>query len=187
MTITANDPIAIEGTNCWTRIAPANSTTWSNWVAGAALSAVDYKLRPEISDVRGASRWYQRINDLTVNYEIGGTATNGVQYATLPGNVTIPAGEHSAIITVVPIDDGPPEINMTVILNIKSVDELCRLALARRAAAYILDGPQIPAVVRSYIGSLLPLERRWPGWRDGSALTTRLTLRHGHRCAPTRL
>jgi hypothetical protein len=81
-------------------------------------------------------------NDVTVNYEIGGTATNGVQYMTLPGSVTIPAGEHSAIITVVPIDDGPPEINMTVILNIKSSTNYY-IGLQRRAAAYILDGPQI--------------------------------------------
>ena len=34
VTISATDPIAIEGTNCWTWVAPTNTTTtWSNWTA----------------------------------------------------------------------------------------------------------------------------------------------------------
>ena len=37
------------------------------------------------------------------NYTISGTATNGVDYFTLPGTVTIPAGQAEADITIVPI------------------------------------------------------------------------------------
>src|SRR5262249_47256876 len=42
---------------------------------------------------------------LTVNYTIGGTATNGADYLTLSGSVTISANQPSATITVTPIDD----------------------------------------------------------------------------------
>jgi hypothetical protein len=46
---------------------------------------------------------------LWVNYWIGGTAANGVDYATLPGHVIIPAGKRSARIVVHPLDDTTPE------------------------------------------------------------------------------
>jgi hypothetical protein len=42
---------------------------------------------------------------LTVYYTIGGTATPGVDYPSLAGSVTIPAGQASATINVAPIDD----------------------------------------------------------------------------------
>jgi hypothetical protein len=57
-------------------------------------------------------------NDLTVAYTIGGTATNGVDYVMLLGSVTIPAGERRALISVVPLDDGPPDITSTVVLKL---------------------------------------------------------------------
>ncbi len=44
-------------------------------------------------------------NAINVAYTIGGTATNGVDYVTLPGTVTIPAGAANATILVTPIDD----------------------------------------------------------------------------------
>ena len=43
--------------------------------------------------------------DLTVNYTLGGTATNGRDYAALSGSVVIPAGADRATIPVVPIDN----------------------------------------------------------------------------------
>ena len=77
---------------------------------------------------------------LTVNYDIGGTATNGVEYVTLPGSLTIAAGEHSARTSVVPIDDGPPDISSTVILKI-TPDTNYIVGFPGRAAAIIIDGP----------------------------------------------
>src|SRR6266542_3346158 len=47
---------------------------------------------------------------LTVYYTLGGNAQNGVDYQTLPGSATIPAGESSVEVKVVPIDDSVPEI-----------------------------------------------------------------------------
>jgi hypothetical protein len=141
--IVATDPIAIEGTNCWTWVAPTNSTTtWSNWMANAALPSRLYTNCGPKSATFVVHRDGNTNENLTVNYEIGGTASNGVDYATLPGSVTIVAGERSAMITVVPLDDGPPDINSTVILKIKLATNYS-IGTPSRAAAYILDGPQI--------------------------------------------
>jgi len=42
---------------------------------------------------------------LTVNFALGGTASNGTDYNSLPSSVTIPAGAASATVTVTPVDD----------------------------------------------------------------------------------
>ncbi|MGC8742655.1 MAG: Ig-like domain-containing protein [Verrucomicrobiia bacterium] len=57
-------------------------------------------------------------SELTVNYTIGGTASNGVDYLALSGVVVIPEGERKATITVIPIDDSIPETLETVILTL---------------------------------------------------------------------
>ena len=77
-------------------------------------------------------------NDLTVSYAIGGTATNGVDYVMLPGTVTIPAGERRALISVVPIDDGPPDITSTVILK-PALSTNYVVGFPSAAAAIIID------------------------------------------------
>jgi alpha-tubulin suppressor-like RCC1 family protein len=55
---------------------------------------------------------------LTVSYTMSGTATNGVDYATLSGSVVIPAGAASAAVTVTPLDDALLENKETVTLTI---------------------------------------------------------------------
>ena len=57
---------------------------------------------------------------LTVNYTVGGTATNGTDYTTIPTSVVIPAGSASATITVTPIDDTVSESNETVVVTLSS-------------------------------------------------------------------
>jgi hypothetical protein len=57
--------------------------------------------------------------------------------------VTIPAGQRYALITVVPIDDGPPDITSTVILKLTpstNVPPDYFLGYPRSAGAIILDG-----------------------------------------------
>ena len=56
--------------------------------------------------------------DLTVSYDVTGTATNGLDYKVLRGTVTIRAGRSSATIAVRPIDDSIPEPDETVIVTI---------------------------------------------------------------------
>ena len=55
---------------------------------------------------------------LTVNYSVGGTATNGSDYQTLSGVVTIPAGASSATVRVLPIDDRVVEAPELVTLTL---------------------------------------------------------------------
>jgi len=59
-------------------------------------------------------------NPLTVNYTIGGTATNGIDYATLGTSVTFAAGSATATVTVDPTADLIIEDNETVSLTLAS-------------------------------------------------------------------
>lgn len=55
---------------------------------------------------------------LTVNYSIGGTATNGTDYTTIGSSVTFAAGSTTATVTVDPTADTIIEDNETVALNL---------------------------------------------------------------------
>ena len=67
----------------------------------------------------------------TVNYVLGGTATNGVDYLPLSGSVAIADGQSSATVTVTPIDDAIGDMNETVLLTTVSAD---RNSVAPRSA-----------------------------------------------------
>ena len=80
-----------------------------------------------IEEINAPSRWATlRVQSnivlaapVTVNYSISGTAINGVDYATLPGTITIPAGSTGASITVTPIADGIAEPTESVGVTIQ--------------------------------------------------------------------
>ena len=57
---------------------------------------------------------------LTLGYTAGGSALHGTDYLPLPGEVTIPAGQSSADILIVPIDDDHGEPNQTVVLQLRA-------------------------------------------------------------------
>ena len=115
VSIVATDPVAIEGTNCWVWPGETNSPpTWAAWPTAVCRFFTNCGPKTATFTVR---RFGDTNDDLTVTYDIGGTASNGVDYVALPGSVTIPAGERRALITIVPIDDGPPDVNKTVILD----------------------------------------------------------------------
>ncbi len=71
---------------------------------------------------------------LAVNYAISGTATNGTDYQTLNGSVSIAAGQASVAITVTPIDDALVEGTETVIATLSA------------NAAYTLGSPSSATV-----------------------------------------
>jgi subtilase family serine protease len=56
--------------------------------------------------------------DLEVKFSVGGTATEGSDYESIGGSVTIPAGLTSAEIPVTAIDDLLPETDETVVLTV---------------------------------------------------------------------
>jgi len=55
---------------------------------------------------------------VTIYYTMSGTASNGVDYVSLPGSVDFAVGQTSTNLTLTPIDDGVSEFAESVILNI---------------------------------------------------------------------
>ena len=139
VSIIASDPLAIEGTNCWPWLGLSTvQPTWSNWMNGG-IAGWQFFTNCGPKNASFTVRRYGDTNDdLTVGYAIAGSATNGVDYVPLSGSVTIPAGERRADIVVVPIDDGPPDLNSTVVLKLMSNTNYV-LGFPRSAAALILD------------------------------------------------
>jgi hypothetical protein len=143
VSIVASDPVAIEGTNNWVWRGETNlPPTWTAWPTAVCRFFTNCGPKTATFTVR---RFGDTNDDLTVPYDIGGTASNGVDYVALPGSVTIPVGERRALITIVPIDDGPPDVNKTVILTLLPDMQMnplpgYGLGFPRRAAAIILDG-----------------------------------------------
>ncbi len=151
ITIVATDPIAIEGTNCWPWLGLASAVpNWSNWLAPSAVCRLYTNCGPKNATFTvfrsGATN-----DDLNVTYGIGGTATNGLDYVALSGVATILAGQQRAAISVVPLDDGTPDLNSTVILKLTP------------ATDYVLGFPQTAAAVIFDSRSPLPRTRMLPG------------------------
>jgi parallel beta-helix repeat protein len=80
---------------------------------------------------------------LTVNYSLGGTASNGTDYRSLPGSATIASGATSATVTVTPIDDTAVEGNETVVLTI-SANTAYTVGSPNSATVTIADNDQSP-------------------------------------------
>jgi hypothetical protein len=115
--------------------------TWNNWTVSPALCRFFTNCGPKNATF-SVRRFGDTNDDLTITYAIGGSATNGVDYVPLPGAVTIPAGQRHAFITVVPLDDGPPDISSTVILKLNPSTNAppdFLLGYPRVAAALIVD------------------------------------------------
>ena len=67
--------------------------TWAAWPAAASQFFTNYGPKTATFTVR---RQGETNDGLTVPYGIGGTASNGVDYAAIPGFVTIPSGGDAA-------------------------------------------------------------------------------------------
>lgn len=57
---------------------------------------------------------------VTVNYTMSGSATNGVDYVSLPGSITLNAGETSKTLAISATDDSIAELSETAVLTITS-------------------------------------------------------------------
>lgn len=164
VSIVATDPIAIEGTNCWTWLGlPAANPTWSNWLASGVTFRFFTNCGPKDATFT-VFRFGATNDELDVAYAIGGTATNGIDYVALPGIVTIPAGECRADITIIPLDDGTPDINSTVILKLvpDATGTNYLLGYPRAAAAIILDSGSPSAVNGLMPGAVFNISANGP-------------------------
>ncbi len=164
VSIVATDPVAIEGTNCWVWAGETNTTpSWADWSASSCRWFTNCGPKIATFTVRRSGNTN---SDLTVPYHIGGTASNGVDYVMLPGAVVIPAGERRARIPVIPIDDGPPDVNKTVVLTLVPSTVTVwpppyLVGFPGRAAAIILDpGPR--PVAGSLVGRCFHFKETGP-------------------------
>jgi hypothetical protein len=117
VSIVATDPIAIARTNAyWVWPGMTNAVpAWTNWPPPRWQNFTNWGPKNAVFTVR---RFGDASASLTVNYNIGGTASNGVDYATLTNCVTIPAGEAYELIPIVPIDNGATNFAKMVILTL---------------------------------------------------------------------
>jgi len=140
--IVATDPVAVEGTNSWVWMGESNSPpTWVAWPSAVRQCFTNCGPKTATFTVH---RFGETNDDLTVNYSVGGTASNGVDYVELPGYVTEPAGERSAFITIVPINHNPSHVTRTVILTLEkstNVPPDYVVGIPPRAAAIIVNPP----------------------------------------------
>jgi hypothetical protein len=116
--IVASDPVAIAGTNIswvWPGVSSA-VPVWSAWPPPSWKYFTNWGPKVALFTVR---RFGDASSAVTVNYNIGGTASNGVDYVALPGYVSISAGSYCAHIPVVPVDNGSNSIPKTVILTLQ--------------------------------------------------------------------
>ncbi|PYK98960.1 MAG: hypothetical protein DME19_10490 [Verrucomicrobia bacterium] len=129
VTIFARDSVASEGTNFW------------HWGPRAGTNSPTTNTATMVVRRSGDTN-----SNLTIYYSISGTASNGVDYATLPGAVTIPAGLHTARIVVVPLDDAVVENIETVVLRLArpptNATPAYVIGQPNRAVAIIVDNDQ---------------------------------------------
>jgi hypothetical protein len=116
VSIVATDPLAIAGTNAWIWQGVTNTTpTWTNWPPPRWQWFTNWGPKNALFTVRCTG---DASGAITVNYAIGGTASNGVDYAELPGYLSIPAGGAYGLIPIVPIDTGGTNYPRTVVLTL---------------------------------------------------------------------
>jgi len=84
------------------------------------------------------------LND-TINYTIGGTATNGIDYTSIPDSVIIPAGMDSVFLVIHPLMDNIPEGTEMVILDIPMIN--CSGGTTYHDTIFILDNFTLTARV----------------------------------------
>lgn len=88
-------------------------------------------------------------NPLAVNYLIGGTARNGVDYVEIPATITIPAGSTSAAMAITPIADSLSEGNETVTIQI-ALSSSYKAGTPQAAFLIIEDSPAtVPPVIEA--------------------------------------
>jgi hypothetical protein len=76
--------------------------------------------------------------DLTVDFEIGGTAINGTDYDLLDETIFFPIGEDSVQIWIVPVDDGIVEGTETVTITVEIINA-CGDTITTEATIEIID------------------------------------------------
>jgi hypothetical protein len=106
VSITACDPVAVVGTNSWIWPgATAVSPVWTGWPPRVPVTFTNWGPKGGLFTAR---RLGGETNPIAVTYNIGGTASNGVDYVKIPGTISFGASQAFAFIPIIPIDTNPP-------------------------------------------------------------------------------
>lgn len=87
-------------------------------------------------------------SSLAVNYNVTGSATNGVDYQTLSGSLLIPAGTSNATIIITPIEDTLNEGDETLTISLSSGSGY-QLGTPTSATIGIIDNEALPTITIS--------------------------------------
>lgn len=113
--VTADEAYAL-GTTTTGSVTIADVTPVSVTVATTDSAASESGDTGSFSFTRTGSRTVP----LSVSYTLGGSAINGVDYASFSGTLIIPANASSAILSLVPLADAEAEVSETVVLSLAS-------------------------------------------------------------------
>lgn len=108
----------------------------------------DYPYAYELDSVKGKfifSRTGSTENNLSVEFNVSGTAQNGVDYEHISDSITIPAGKDSAILTISPYSDQTPEEDEPVIISLNEKQAYQIDSLNSTAEIDIIDHSSGPA------------------------------------------
>ncbi|MDY6898489.1 MAG: Calx-beta domain-containing protein, partial [Cyanobacteriota bacterium] len=115
----------LEDKNFLLRASSSDSAALSEIVT-PSLPTVNIQAIDDTADESGdtatfsISRSGDTSTELTVNYNISGSAESGKDYQNLSGNVNIAAGETSVNISIIPVDDAEVETSESIILSLNS-------------------------------------------------------------------
>ncbi|WP_353852217.1 Calx-beta domain-containing protein, partial [Microcystis sp. LE19-59.1C] len=103
------------------------TASYFSYVASPTLPSITLAVSPSSVTEDGTTnlvytftRTGSTTSALTANYTVGGTATNGTDYTSIPTSVTFAAGSSTATVTVDPTADTTVESDETVILTLAS-------------------------------------------------------------------
>jgi autotransporter-associated beta strand protein len=99
----------------------AEAIILDNDSGGDRVKVSEFNQNPSEAGLNVGKFYLSRIGstgNLTVNYAISGSATNGIDCQTLSGNIVIPAGSTGVDLVMTPIDDNLVEGNETLTLTV---------------------------------------------------------------------
>ena len=106
--------------------ANANGTAWANSSASFVTAEITLlatdpgasEIGPDNGTFTITRPGIGTNENLTINYTIGGTASNGLDYAVIGTSLVIPEGALSSIITITPCKDRTNDVDETIVLTL---------------------------------------------------------------------
>ena len=147
-TLSANAAYTIDTNAGSATVTIANVIT--NWTLPTVTVVATTNDARELNLVQGSltfTRTGATTDVLRVFYYVSGTASQGVDYQPLPGYIDIPAGQFSAKLPIIPINDGVSEPTETVIITLSAGNY--QVGSSHTGTVYIDDSSPVSYVVQA--------------------------------------